>query len=57
VGFIVTTLTDSGVGMTEQQQQNAFNPLCNEKGYLGGLGLQRVKSLAESLNGSVKIFS
>lgn len=29
VGFIVTTLIDSGVGMTEQQQQNAYNPLCN----------------------------
>lgn len=57
------TITDTGVGMSEEFLQRIFEPFAKEKNdarsvYQGtGLGLPIVKSLVEKMNGTIRVES
>jgi signal transduction histidine kinase/ActR/RegA family two-component response regulator len=60
---VLFTVTDTGIGMSEEFQQRIFQPFEQEKsssisGYVGtGLGLNIVKNLTELLGGTVNVKS
>jgi len=60
---VLFTVTDTGIGMSEEFQRRIFQPFEQEKsssvsGYVGtGLGLSIVKSLTELLGGNVSVTS
>jgi CheY-like chemotaxis protein len=58
-GYIVLTVSDSGVGMTEEVAARAFEPFFTTKGAGkgSGLGLSMVYGLAKQLGGTVTIDS
>ena len=57
------TITDAGVGMSEELLQRIFEPFAQEKNdarsvYQGtGLGMAIVKSLVEKMNGTIRVES
>ena len=63
VDEVLFTVTDTGIGMSEEFQQRIFQPFEQEKssatsGYIGtGLGLNIVKNLTELLGGTVSVTS
>jgi signal transduction histidine kinase len=57
--YIVLTVTDTGVGMTEEVKEHAFEPFFTTKevGEGSGLGLAMVYGLAKQHGGTVRIVS
>ena len=56
-GHVRMTLTDTGKGMTKQQQQMAFKPFFTTKQGGLGVGLALVKRIMERFEGSVELTS
>lgn len=56
-GFVRMTLSDTGKGMTQQQQQMAFKPFFTTKQGGLGVGLALVKRIMERFEGSVELTS
>jgi signal transduction histidine kinase len=56
-GAVAIRVTDDGVGMTEHQLTNAFEPFFTTRGAGSGLGLYVCKQIAESYGGQVAIDS
>jgi two-component system sensor histidine kinase HydH len=56
-GYVRMTLTDTGKGMTQQQERMAFKPFFTTKQGGLGVGLMLVKRVMERFNGSVSLTS
>ena len=56
-GHLRMTLSDSGKGMTKQQQQMVFKPFFTTKQGGLGVGLALVKRIMERFQGSVELTS
>lgn len=55
--YVVLSVTDTGVGMTEDIKRRVFEPFFTTKSGGTGLGLSAVKHGIESLGGWVKVYS
>lgn len=56
-GDVILNITDCGSGMTENQQDKAFNPFFSTKEGGSGLGLPMIKKIIEGFGGQVKLAS
>jgi len=56
-GYLSMTLSDTGKGMTAQQQQMVFKPFFTTKQGGLGVGLALVKRIMERFEGSVELTS
>ena len=56
-GDVVLQVIDTGVGMTEHEQDRVFNPFYSTKEGGSGLGLAMIKKIVEEMGGRVKLAS
>jgi PAS domain S-box-containing protein len=55
--YVVLRVTDTGVGMTEAEQERAFSPFYSTKEEGSGLGLAMIKKIVEEHAGRVELAS
>lgn len=54
---VIIIIEDTGIGMTEQQQEKIFTPLFTQKTKGTGIGLALVRYIIEQHGGNIKVYS
>ncbi|MBZ0156438.1 MAG: PAS domain S-box protein [Alphaproteobacteria bacterium] len=55
--MVMIRIADTGIGMTEEQQKEIFNPFYTTKAHGTGLGLVIVRKMLAKMNGTIKVLS